>query len=234
LSGNADQKAKMLMGEVARLKQNLNKEQYNCQELQKKLHGEKLVTNTVIDNLDTSIRNLKMALVGNLILSAILLLFVTIQKKAIFKECGDWFKDRATNLYNFFRWLKDGLYRGTYQLIEGKLHAGEVGSNLLTILVILLICAGLFMLLKKAKEEFDDKSFHALNYAEKGKPFKIFKSVISVDIAIGLFVACLTFYEPFKKAMPSLNIFTIWLLLTFVGMLIWNGKELIKGFRYEN
>lgn len=222
------------MEEVTRLKQNLSKEQYNCQELQKKLQGERLLTDNVIDNHGASIRNLKSVFVGNLLLSVILLLFVTIQRKAIFKECGDWFKDRATNLYNFFLWLKDGLYRGTYQLIEGKLHAGEVGSNLVTILVILLICAGLFMLLKKAKEEFDDKSFHALYYAKKGKPFKILKSVISVDIAIGLFVACLTFYDPFKKAMPSLNILTIWLLLTFAGLLIWNGIDWVKGFGYEN
>lgn len=103
-------------------------------------------------------------------------------------------------------------------------------ANLLTIVVMALILTAVFVLLKKAKYKFDLNSNHVMYYCDKGKPYILFKSVISVGIAIGLFIGCLCFYETIKKLFSYLNIFSIWLQFASVGLIIWNGRDLKNGF----
>lgn len=216
---------------ISKLKQSLQREQQEKLKAEKELYEESKASNSVINNYFDNIQNMKIAFIGNLILSAILLVFIVIQNKPVFVECVQWFKDRAKNLYDFFIWIKDGLYMGTYKFIQEKFNPGEVGSNLLTILVIIVIAVGVFLLLKKLKDQWDIRSSHVIYYSDQGKPYIILKAVISFDIAVGILVACMTFYEPIKKLMPSFNILSIWILLTLIGLTIWNGKDWYKGFR---
>lgn len=224
---NDDKKIKILMDEVKKLKTSSINDRVEIRKLQDKLSEQKKATIDVADNHSRIANYLKISFVGSLLLNVFLLVFVTILKKSVFLECRNWFKDRAVNIYNFLCWLKDVLYGGTYQFIEGKLHAGEIGSTLLTIFVMILIVVGLSLLVIKAKDKFEMMRYDFTEYFyKKGTTYLMFKNVISADIAIGLFVACLVFYEAFKKLIPSLNIFSIWLLLTVVGIFIWYGADL--------
>lgn len=224
-----DKQAVESIGRLTKNVQDLNKEKTD---LRSQLLDEKKKADGSHARSQEKFTSLQVLFVGNLLLNVILLYFLTREKKGIFQECGAWFTARANDLYHSLQWFRDGLYMGIYTAIKGKLHVGEVGGNLLTVLILVLIVGGLVALLRAYWWKIESiLSNYRCYYTVQGEPYKMLKGIVSADIAIGLFIACLTFYEPFKKLMHGMNIFSIWLMLTAAVLIVWNGNDLIKGGR---
>lgn len=229
---NGTSKNKVANEQIEKLRRGYDEMQKENAELRRKVGEEKqrATINSTIGQGKLSI--LKSLFVGNLLMVTILIFFQTRTKGAIFQECGEWFNARANDLYHSLQWLKDGFFMGLYSAIKGKLHVGEVGGGLLTVLVILLIVGGIVALFSVNRWKLKEiaRNFR-MSYTVQDDSYKLLKLVVSVDIAIGFFIACTNFYEPFKKLMHGMNIFSIWLTFTAVALLLWNGNDIIRGFR---
>ncbi|WP_024833466.1 hypothetical protein [Ruminiclostridium josui] len=93
-------------------------------------------------------------------------------------------------------------------------------------LVSIALLLALFFLLRLAFEEIAYKIQAIKRQYKDG----VFKGIISADITLSLLFVCLWFYEPIRHVL-SLNIFSVWLLLSFIGCAAWNSKEIIGGLK---
>jgi hypothetical protein len=112
-------------------------------------------------------------------------------------------------------------------------NTSEIASGIVALIFILALLVGAFVGVKNLIKIALDMSKHHLYYRQKGKAYKVRKTVISADICLILYITCLVLYNPLKMVLPSFNILTIWLFLSAIGILLWNGNDIIKGFNYR-
>lgn len=191
------------------------KERYKAQEKAKKSEGEKESIRTVYKSL----------FIGNGALTLVLALLMAYSKRSVLTEVLNWFPDRLDNIKNIALWFRS-IYMGAVTLMIEHWKLSAVWCYLIASIVFLALLVGLFFLCRWLFEQIGYKKRAIKAQYTDG----IFKGVISADIAISLFFICLWFYEPIKSIL-HFNIFSVWLLLSIIGCVAWNSKEIVRGVR---
>jgi hypothetical protein len=160
--------------------------------------------------------------ISNTIFTAVLAFFQLYGHRNVLTECGKWFTDRGKGIAAFFHWW-GWLYMSIAHGMEGWKWYVPL-CFILTTIVFLLIVAVLGILLVLVLGIMADILHNIACEYENG----LFKGAVSVDIALILFFVCLWFYAPIKAAL-HLNIFSLWLIFSAVGILVWNAPEIKRG-----
>jgi hypothetical protein len=162
---------------------------------------------------------------ANEIFTAALAFFMLYDRRSVLVECGKWFADRGKGIAVFFRWW-GWLYMSMAHGMEGWKWSVPLCFILAVVFLLLIIAAligGIGFCLIKLHEVIENiKSEYLGN--------ELFKGSISVSIALILFFVCLWFYAPIKAAF-HLNIFSLWLIFSIIGVLIWNSPEIVRGLK---
>lgn len=159
------------------------------------------------------------------IFTAALALFMLYDRRSVLVECGTWFVDRGKNIAAFFGWW-GWLYMSMAHGMEGWKWPVPLCFILAVVFLLLIIAAligGIGFGLVKLHEVIENIQAEYLGD-------ELFKGSISVSIALILFFACLWFYTPIKGFF-HLNIFSLWLIFSAVGLLIWNAPEIVRGLK---
>lgn len=188
-------------------------ERYKAQEKARKAEGEKESAKTAYKSL----------FIGNGALTLVLALLMAYSKRSVLTEVLNWFPDRLDNIKSIALWFKS-IYMGAVTLMSEHWKLSAVWGYLIASIVSLALLVGLFFLCRWLFEQIGYKKRAIKAQYTDG----LFKGVISADIAIALFFICLWFYEPIKSLI-SLNIFSVWLLLSIIGCAAWNGREIVGG-----
>ena len=162
---------------------------------------------------------------ANAIFTVALAIIMLWDRRSVLTECGAWFVTRGKGIAAFFCW-GGWLYMGMAHGMESWKWPHPL-CFILAVVFLLLIVAALiggigFLLIKLHRVIENIKAEYLGN--------EIFKGAISVDIALILFYICLWAYGPLKAAF-HLNIFSLWLIFSIVGVLIWNGPEVVRGLK---
>lgn len=159
---------------------------------------------------------------GIVIFTVTLAVLTAYSHRSVFVECGRWFVDRGSNLLGLFSWL--GVAYGSLQSGFSTLFGGsEIVAHGLSIVIFGAVAAGcgvgcaILLRWSKAKVRAIKAEY------EDG----LLKGILTASITISLFYVCLFLYEPIKSMIP-LNIFSVWLLLSLIGAVAVNWRE-IKG-----
>ena len=190
-------------------------ERYKAQEKARKAEGEKESTKTAYKSL----------FIGNGTLTLVLALLMAYSKRSVLTEMLKWFSDRLETIKGIVLWFK-GIYIGAVTLMSEHWKLSAVWGYLIASIVSLALFVGLFYLCRWLLREIN----YGIYAIQAEYTDGLFKGVISADIAISLFFICLWFYEPIKSLI-SLNIFSVWLLLSITGCVAWNSKEIVRGVR---
>lgn len=167
----------------------------------------------------------KRLFIGNSIFTLVLALLMAYSKRSVFLEVLNWFPDRLKNLKSIALFFKD-FYMGVVTLVIQNMKLSAVWGYVTASLVSLALLMGLFFLCRWLLEEIGYK----IQAIQEEYTDRTFKEIISADIAISLFFICLWFYEPIKNIL-HLNIFSVWLLLSIIGCIAWNGREIVGGIQ---
>lgn len=139
-------------------------------------------------------------------------------------ECGRWFADRLGNLHTLFSTLKN-----EYMMVFT--FTGNVFTKLaplwcyvITSVISLAVAVGLFFLFCWVISMIIEKLSEIKRRYKDGR----LKAIISGSVAISLFYVCLYLYEQIKSIIP-LNIFSVWLILSLIGVILVNFKEIMKS-----
>ncbi len=165
--------------------------------------------------------------VGNVIFTAALAIFMLYDRRIVLKECLQWFIARGDNIKGIALWVKT-CYIGAVFRMGASWGLPSVWGYLIATVAFLIIAAVLLALLGWIFIKICEIISSIRAECADG----IFKGVISADIALVLFFVCLWFYDPIKSAL-HLNIFSIWLIFSIIGCMIWNAKEIINGVKSE-
>lgn len=162
---------------------------------------------------------------ANEIFTAALAFFMLYDRRGVLVECGKWFADRGKGIAAFFRWW-GWLYMSMAHGMEGWKWSVPLCFILAVVFLLIIIAAligGIGFCLIKLHEVFENIKAEYLGN-------ELFKGSISVSIALILFFACLWFYAPIKAAF-HLNIFSLWLIFSIIGVLVWNAPEIVRGLK---
>jgi hypothetical protein len=142
-------------------------------------------------------------------------------------ECGKWFIGMGRVIGGLFAWLA-----GLYTKIDGGIiHSWglPVSVSLILTTILFLSVVGVIGFLLFRVGQLGHRLFTNIKSEYHDR---LFKAAVSVDIAVILFFICLWAYAPLKAAFGGgTNIFTIWLLFSVAGVLIWNGPEIVGGLK---
>ncbi len=165
----------------------------------------------------------KSLFMGNMIFTLVLAFFVAYGKRGVLQEMGKWFPSRWNDLKGVFKGLQS-LFMELAKFPPAKFDIGAVWGYVFAVVVSIALLVGLSFLLRWVKEKIDGLWWNIKLQYHDGT----FKAVVSADIALAMLYVCLFFYEGLKNLLP-LNILSIWLILSVIGVLIWNAKEIIGG-----
>lgn len=219
---NASQEKQQELARAERANENARKEHEAAQkEAENRREAEDKARNAESAAKDT--KNIfKSLFISNVIFTAALTLFQLYDKRSVLAECGKWFADRGKGIAAFFHWW-GWLYMSIAYGMEGWKWYVPL-CFILTTIVFLLIVAVLGVLLILVFGIVTEILHNISCEYENG----LFKAAVSVDIALILFFVCLWFYAPIKAAL-HLNIFSLWLIFSTIGILIWNVPEIKRG-----
>lgn len=159
----------------------------------------------------------KTLFIGNMIFTVILAFFVAYGKSGVIGEMFHWFPARWGDIKVIFSWFA-GLYIGAVKLMGIHWKLGAVWCYIIATLGAIVVTIGLLWLvgwvLSKLIEVIAD--IHSESQLDR-----LFKKLVQVDITLAMLYICLFFYEGLKKVLP-LNIFSVWLILSFIGWCAWN------------
>lgn len=164
----------------------------------------------------------KSLFIGQLIFTVVLAALMAWSKRSVFSELGMWWADRAGDVViagrgigKAFMWMAALLGHWGVPGAWPYVIAAAVSTGLLVGLFFLCrrLWAALIVAVGRVRKQYRDG---------------VWKAVITVDIALGLFYICLWFYEPLRSVWPF-NIFSLWLLLAAIGSIAWNLPEIKRG-----
>lgn len=163
---------------------------------------------------------------GIVVFTVTIAILSLVERHSVLAECGKWFTDRWDGAKIFLLSLK-GLFLSGAAWIGDKLPENAPpfsGAAIAGVVALVLLVALVFALIWLFKRLGELVWKIQLEYCLDGG----FKAIITVSAAISLFYVCLYLYQPIKS-LVSLNIFSVWLLMSIAAAVIINGKELIKG-----
>ena len=158
--------------------------------------------------------------IGQIVLSVVIVTMWLVERGTMLKECGLWFVNRFTQLLALIEWWVN-VFKS---YITDETHLALIIIAVMFYLAVLIgVTIGLFWIGAKLRDIFECISG---SYGKNA----FFKLVITVDLALGSFIVCLTLAEYIKAAIP-LNVFSIWLIVAVVLCGLWNLSEIIEGVR---
>lgn len=167
----------------------------------------------------------KSLFMGNMVFTLVLAFFMAYGKRGVLSEMGKWFPARWHDLTGIFKGL-GSLFMALASFPPTKWHIGDVWGYVFAVVVSLAVGAGVFFLCRWLKDKISSFWWDLkLQYMDG-----TFKAVMSADIVLIMLYVCLFFYDGLTKALP-LNILSVWLILSLIGVLAWNGRELVGAFR---
>lgn len=225
MSDNALEEAQQERERAYRANENARKEREAAQEEAKNRCEAENKANTAKRVVEDTKNTFKSLFIGNSIFTAALAIFMIYDRKSVLSECGKWFCDRGNDIAAFFRWW-GWLYMSIAKGMESLKWPVAI-CFILSVLVVLIIIAVLILILRWLIPHVWDKLLNIQTEYMNG----LFKGAISLDIAFILFFCCLWFYAPIKSVF-HLNIFSLWLIFSAIGVAIWNAPEIVGGLRY--
>lgn len=139
-------------------------------------------------------------------------------------ECGRWFADRWSNLKTLFSTFRNG-YMTIFSVTSNVFtKLAPLWCYVITSVIALAVAVGLFFLFCWLLSMIIEKLSTIKRRYKDGR----LKAIISGSVAISLFYVCLYLYEQIKSIIP-LNIFSVWLILSLIGVILVNFKEIIKS-----
>lgn len=171
----------------------------------------------------------KLCAVGLIAPDSLFIIFVIQQlhrNQNILLEMGQWFVNRWGNilwimakLKSFFLILKNGLMQ----------HMNDKAAVLLTVCIFLLILGTLlFLAFIGIKKGIDGLKTLFYCYDENG----VLKAILSVTFSLVTLLICVYLPET-VRARLSVNIFTVWLVLSLITVVLVNLKEIIIALKDE-
>lgn len=162
---------------------------------------------------------------GNMILSVTLTFFLAYDKK-FFLSVSKWLNSRLDNLIWFLTGFKSFFVMWSTSFATDykiSLSWGYFSSTVF----LLMIGVGLFFLGRKVHKSI--RSFLTkIDREVKDKPFK---HMVSADIILGTLFLCLFCSDSLTKTF-HINIVSIWLVLSFLGIVVWYVKEIAEVTRF--
>ncbi len=174
---------------------------------------------------------LRAMLVGNMILNIILLLSITLIKKDVVKMIYIDISSSLSVLSDKVSGTLDSVFDLINVSIGSMVKVTNSTLNILTIMTVIVILIFIAEMFRIGYNKIKNISKHATYYRYKGNSYKLFKHLISADIPIGVYAAVIVFIEDIKAFMPNVNIFLLWLTISLAGIIFWNMKDWISGFK---
>ena len=166
----------------------------------------------------------KSLFIGQMIFTMALAFFVAYSKRGTLLEMVKWFPARWNNIKSFASWIAMR-YMAAIHLIQGKWEVGNWAFLIVTVISLGLL-VGLFFIVRyliiKIKDFLQDVRRNCLDTT--------FKDIVSGDIALISLYIVLFFADPIKRVIP-LNILSLWLILSFIGIVGWHMTELIETIK---
>lgn len=164
----------------------------------------------------------KSLFIGQLIFTVVLAVLMAWSKRTVLTEIGQWWADRAGDIVIAGRGIGKAFLWAAALL--GRWGVPGAWRHVIVGVVSIGILVGLFFLCRRLWAALIGTAKRIKGQYRDG----VWKAVITVDIALGLFYICLWFYEPLRSVWPF-NIFSLWLLLAVIGGAAWNFTEIKEG-----
>ncbi len=165
--------------------------------------------------------------IGNSIFTLVLAFFVAFSKREVLLDMLKWFPLRFNNIKSFLSWIATK-YMAAIQFIQIKWELESIWNYLIITILFIGIGVGLFFIVKKLIKTIKVfiKNIHEV-YTDK-----LFKRIISGNIALGMLFVCLFFSAPIQTLLPF-NILSLWLIFSFTGIAVWHMPEIKKMIEYS-
>jgi hypothetical protein len=210
-----------------KFKADYEKEKYKAEQAEKEKHQADSLARYIEGKAEASKTAYKAVFTGiGIPYTLTIAIIMLVERRKVLLECGKWFSDRCNNLISLFLSLKN-IYMSVVAFFS-KTFTGitSVWCYVITTFISLVVAASLFFLfcwifsivvvkLAAIKEQYKDG---------------LFKAILSISIAISLFYGCLYLYEPIK-GIVNLNIFSVWMIISFISTIIVNLKEIVGGVK---
>ena len=169
----------------------------------------------------------KSLFIGNSMFTLVLAFFVAFSKHEVLVEMLKWFPLRFNNFKSFLSLIAK-LYLAAVQFIQTKWELENIWNYIITTILFISIGVGLFFIVKKLIKMIKVfiKNIHEV-YTDK-----LFKRIISGNIALGMLFVCLFFSAPIQTLLPF-NILSLWLIFSFIGIGVWHVPEIKKMIEYS-
>jgi len=167
----------------------------------------------------------KSLFIGTSIFTLVVAFFVAFSKHEVLMDMLKWFPLRFNNIKSFISWIATK-YMAAIQFIQTKWELKSIWNYVIVTLIFIGIGVGLFFIVKyliKTTKRFV-KNVHE-EYTDK-----LFKRIVSGNIALAMLFVCLFFSEPIKGMMPF-NTLSIWLIFSFIGIGLWHSTEIVSVFK---
>jgi hypothetical protein len=167
----------------------------------------------------------KALFIGIVIFTITIAIMNAYSRRIVLGECWQWFVDRFGNIQSFFEGL-ESFVEGISGFSAGLFRIHSAWGYLIALAVLVAIGSGLAYGVVWFILWFRDKVRYVKNMYDDGG----YKVILTVSMAISLLYVCLYLYEPIKGVVP-LNIFSVWLLLSVIGAVAVNFKEIFLGWK---
>lgn len=166
--------------------------------------------------------------IGQMIFTLALAFFVAYGKRGVLLEMGNWFPSRWNNIKSFFSWMATK-YMAAIQFIQGKWELHAIVNYLMITVIALGLLVGLFFiasfLVVKMSEFITEVRMECLDLT--------FKDIVSADIVLIMLYITLFFSDPIQS-MASFNVFSVWLILSFIGVIGWYIFDIIGAVKRKS
>jgi hypothetical protein len=169
----------------------------------------------------------KTLFIGNNIFTLVLAFFVAFSKREVLLDMLKWFPLRFNNLKSLLSWIAIK-YMAAIQFIQTKWELKSIWSYVIVTLIFIGIGVGLFFIVKKIIKT--TRAF--IKNIQEVYTDKLFKRIISGNIALGMLFVCLFFSVPIQRLLPF-NILSLWLIFSFTGIAVWHIPEIKKVIEYS-
>ncbi len=170
----------------------------------------------------------KKLFIGNAIFTLALAFFIAYIRRSVLVDMVHWFSLRWHNITSISKWLYN-TYTSSVNVVKGWWQLSSVLNYLIVTVATLIILALIYFALKFIINYIRD---FILSVKEKIED-NIFKQIISIDITlISLYITL--FFSDSIKVLVELNSFSIWLILSLVGICLWHTPEIYKAISNEH
>lgn len=162
----------------------------------------------------------KSLFIGQMIFTFALAFFVAYGKHEVLSELIDWFPSRWNNFLSVLDALKSG-FSTLVGFPINNWETSEIWGYIFAVGICLFISAIVYFFYRWSKEKIKDFVWKLkLQYLDG-----TLKAIVSGDVVLIMLYICLFFPNEIKSIFPF-NLFSTWLILSFIGVSICNLPEI--------